>query len=100
MGNQTLAELKDQFKRDKIRAEKGFFIVKTVITILIYIGLSSWLDSIRTTAPVWFVWILAITHIIFYFLIFLISYSRLKVCGYKKLSWIVLVLFILGSVSV
>lgn len=96
MGNLTLAETKDQFKRDKIRAEKGFFIVKMVITILIYIGLSTWLNSIRITGPNWFVLVLAITQIIFYFLIFLISYTRLKVCGYKKLSWLVLVLTILG----
>lgn len=92
----SLSEIENLFKLKKLREEKRFFIIKTTITILVYIGLSSWLNAVRTTAPIWFVWVLAIIQILFYFLIFLISYNRLKECGYKKLSYIIILLAILG----
>jgi hypothetical protein len=97
MEGSSLSDIKNKFKQGQLRKEKGVFIIKTIVTVLIYYGLGQWLDAIRSTSS-WFVWVLAIAQILFYFSIFLISYRRLKECGYNKLSWIIIVLAFVGRV--
>jgi uncharacterized membrane protein YhaH (DUF805 family) len=96
MGNLSLSDIKTEFKQAQLRKEKGSFIIKTIVTVLIYYGLSEWLNTIRATALNWFVWVLAITQILFYFLI---SYRRFKELGYNKLSWIIVILAFVGRVE-
>ncbi len=99
MGNLTLSGIKSQFKSAKLRQEKFTFIFKTVISVLIYYYLGQWLNAVRSVYPYWIVSILNIIHILFYFLIFIISYYRLKNCGYKKLSWVIVFLAFVGNIE-
>ena len=98
MDNLPLSDIKNQFKQAQLRKEKSFFIFKTVITILIYIGLSKWHSTGRTT-PGLLAWILAISQILCYFLIFEISYKRFKELGYKKIAWMIIILAFVGRVE-
>jgi hypothetical protein len=48
MENLSLLKVKNKFKQNKIREERKLFIIKTIFTVLIYIGISEWLNSIST----------------------------------------------------
>lgn len=66
-----------------------------------YFVMSLWLNSIRTTASLWLVWLLIIIQFTLYFSIFITSYFRSKVFGLN--NNIALILFtalaVLGRVE-
>jgi len=66
-----------------------------------YIGITFWLNAIRATAPLWFVWVLIIVQFALYFSIFISSYRRAIGCGLNKnISLIIFIaLAILGRVN-
>ena len=60
-----------------------------------------WLNSIRATASLWFIWVLIIIQFALYFSIFLTSYNRSKVLGLNKNVALILfiILAVLGRVN-
>lgn len=66
-----------------------------------YTGITFWLNAIRATAPLWFVWVLIIVQFALYFSIFISSYRRAIVCGLNKnISLIIFTaLAVLGRVN-
>ncbi len=61
-----------------------------------YLLITLWLNSIRATASLWFVWVLIIIQFALYFSIFISGYQRSKVLGLNKNH--VLVIFIILAV--
>ena len=82
-----------------LKTERVAFAINFLFTLAGYVGITLWLNSIRTTAVIWFVWVLIIVQLILYFWFFSTSHLRLKSCGYKY-SWIfVFILCLLGRVN-
>ena len=87
-------------KTEILTQERNVFISKILIILAGYIGLTLWLNAIRTTAPLWFVWVLIIIQFLLYFLIFSVSYGRAKVSGLKRFGLVLfIILAILGRVE-
>lgn len=74
----------DFIKKEVLKIERNTFIFLILASALSYAGITFWLNSIRTTAPLWFVWVLIIIQFALYFSIFIISYRRATVCGLNK----------------
>ena len=70
-------------KREVLRAEKNSFIFRLFIVFAGYIGITLWLNSIRQSAALWFVWTLIAVQLFFYLSIFVASSLRAKQCGYR-----------------
>ncbi|MDD5546886.1 MAG: hypothetical protein PHO67_07050 [Candidatus Omnitrophica bacterium] len=92
--------LSEFLKTKGLKIERRMFVVSILSILIGYIGVTLWLNAIRATAPLWFVWVLIIIQFTLYFSIFNVSYQRSKVCGYKRFSLIIfLVLGVLGRVN-
>jgi len=74
-------DINDFVKKETLKAEKGIFISKMIITTIGYILLTLWLNSIRSTASLWFIWPMIIIQFTLYFLLFSISWNRSRVLG-------------------
>jgi len=96
----TDKQLHPFIKNEWLRIKKTEFIVNMFFVLIGYIGITFWLNSIRATANLWFVWVLIIIQFILYCLIFSTSYMRFKACGYKRFGIIpFIILAILGRVE-
>jgi len=84
-----------------LRQEKRLFVFKLLSSVVGYIGITLWLNAIRTTTPIWFVWALIIIQFALYFSIFIVSNQRTIVFDLNKNISIILftVLAILGRVN-
>ena len=91
----------DFIKKEILNNERNWFIFKILASALSYAGITFWLNSIRTTAPLWFVWFLIIIQFALYFSIFIVSYRHATVCGLNKNISIIIftALAILGRVN-
>jgi hypothetical protein len=75
----------DEFvKGEYFKIDRNGFIFRILITVVAYAGLTFWLNAVRATSSLWFVWVLIVTQFVLYFLIFSISYGRAKAIGFKK----------------
>ena len=82
------------------KAKHTSFVVNSLLILVGYIGITFWLNSIRATAAMWFVWVLIAIQLLLYFLIFSYSYMRFKETGYAKLGIIpFIILAVLGRVE-
>lgn len=96
----TDKQLHPFIKTEWLRMKKTEFIVNMLFVLIGYIGITFWLNSIRATANLWFVWVLIIIQFILYCLIFSTSYMRFKACGHKRFGIIpFIILAILGRVE-
>ena len=96
MENKTKKFLKTEI----LARERNVFFTSIILISLGYVGITFWLNTIRATAPITFVWVLIIIQFTLYILIFSTSYMRFKGCGYKRFGIIpFLVLAILGRVD-
>ena len=87
-------------KNEWIRMKKTEFIVNMLFVLIGYIAITLWLNAIRATANLWFVWVLIIVQFTLYCLIFSVSYQRFKAGGYKRFGIIpFIILAILGRVE-
>jgi len=87
-------------KNEWLKMKRSEFLLKILFIVAGYTGISLWLNAIRATASLWFVWLLIIIQLILYFSIFTVSYLRAKECGFKRFSFIVfLILSVLGRVE-
>lgn len=84
-----------------LKQDRNIFFFQILLRVAGYIGFTLWLNSIRTTAPMWIVWILIFIQFAFYFSIFIISHQYSKICGLNKtFSYILFItLAILGRVN-
>lgn len=91
----------DFIKSETLKFERRSFSGKLIFIILGYVIMTFWLNAIRTTWPIWLVWILIIVQFLLYFSIFSSSYNRASVFGLNKtLGFIIfVVLAVLGRVN-
>ena len=91
----------DFIKGEVLKLERNWFIIRIIAIAIGYSAITFWLNAIRATAPLWFVWILIIVQFALYFLIFIASYKRAIVCSLDKNLGIIIftVLAILGRVN-
>lgn len=102
MEDQSKSTIGKDFIKDKIfKVEHRLFLGKLLGSTLGYTLITFWLNSIRATAPLWFVWTLIIVQFSLYFLIFFTSYQRTKGFGFNNNLAFVLfvVLAVLGRVN-
>jgi hypothetical protein len=83
------------------KGERNAFIFWLIIIVASYTGITFWLNTVRATWPIWFVWVMIIVQFILYFSIFISSYNRASVIGLNKtLGFFVFVaLAVLGRVN-
>ena len=91
----------DFIKNETLKLERRLFSGKLIFIILGYVIMTFWLNAIRTTWPIWLVWVMIIVQFILYFSIFISSYNRASTIGLNKtLGFIIFVaLIVLGRVN-
>jgi len=92
----------NNFIRNEIlKQERNLFLGKIFSFVIIYSIVTLWLNSIRATAPIWFVWLLIIIQFLFYFSIFIVSYRYSKVIGLNEIFAFILfiILAVFGRVN-
>ena len=101
MKNTTNNKAHDFIKGEVLKINRNAFIFRIIAVAVGYVGITFWLNSIRATASLWFVWVLIIIQFALYFSIFITSYRRAIICGFNKsIGFIVFVaLAILGRVN-
>ena len=94
-------EANDFIKDQVLKLERRSFVFRLLGSAIGYAALTFWLNSIRQSAALWFVWTLIIIQFALYFFIFFISYRRSVVFGLNNaLAFIVFVaLAVLGRVN-
>ena len=83
-------------KEEVLKVEHRLFCARILGSAIGYALMSLWLNSIRATASLWFVWILIIIQFALYIWIFANGYGRAKVLGLNK--DLALLLFIILAV--
>ena len=91
----------DFLKNEVLKMENRLFWDKILGSSVGYLLITLWLNSIRATASLWFVWILIIIQFALYFSIFISGYQRSKVFGLNKNLALILfiILAVLGRVN-
>src|SRR3990172_11119807 len=91
----------DFLKNEVLKMENRLFWDKILGSSVGYLLITLWLNSIRATASLWFVWILIIIQFALYFSIFIPGYQRSKVFGLNKNLALILfiILAVLGRVN-
>jgi heme/copper-type cytochrome/quinol oxidase subunit 4 len=92
----------NNFIEQEVLKNGNKLFIGSIISIAIgYTIITVWLNSIRATASLWFVWVLILIQFALYFLIFITSYRRSKVLGLNQsFAWIIfIVLTILGRIN-
>jgi len=91
----------DFIKGEVLKLERNSFIIRIIAIAIGYAGMTFWLNTIRATAPLWFVWVLIIVQFALYFSIFIVSYRRAIVCSLNRNLCIIIfiTLAILGRVN-
>jgi len=70
-----------------LRGEKNFFTFRVILTVVGYIGITFWLNAIRQTAAIWFVWLLIGIQFFLFLTIFVVCSLRLRQCC-KQTWWL------------
>ena len=101
MENKTNVTANDFLKNEVLKMENRMFWGRILGSAIGYIVITLWLNSIRATASLWFVWPLIIIQFALYFSIFIAGYQRSKVFGFNKNLALVLfiILAVLGRVN-
>ena len=98
---QTNEAGKGFIKNEILKIENRLFLSRIIGYPILYLVITLWLNSIRETASLTFVWILIIIQFVFYFLIFITSYRRSNALGFNKniTPYVFIILIILGRVN-
>lgn len=101
MENKTNNKASDFIKNEVLSIERKSFIFRMIAAAVGYTGITFWLNAIRATASLWFIWVLIIIQFTLYIFIFIASYRRAVVCGLNKALGIIIfiALAILGRVN-
>ena len=80
-------------KRELLRTEKNIFIFSLFLVLAGYVGTTLWLNAIRQSATIWFVWVLIPMQFFLFISIFVVCSMRAKQCGLRyRYVWLFLVL--------
>ena len=101
MENTPSSKAENFLKNEVLKIENRLFFGKLLGSAIGYILITLWLNGIRTTASLWFVWVLIIIQFALYFSIFITSYQRSKIFGLNRNLALVIfvVLAVLGRVN-
>lgn len=91
----------DFIKNEVLKIENRLFFARILGSAIGYALITLWLNSIRATASLWFVWVLIIIQFALYFSIFIAGYRRSVVCGLNKTLGLIIftALAILGRIN-
>jgi len=91
----------DFVKKEMIKLENRMFLSRIIGYPIVYLVITLWLNSIRETTSLTFVWILIIIQFTFYFSIFITSYRRSNALGFNKniTPYVFIILAILGRIN-
>ena len=81
-----------------LRTEHRAFVLCFLLTIAAHVGTTLWLNSIRQTAALWFVWVLIVVQLFFFLTIFVMCSLRLKQCGFRH-RWLLFIPLFLSRVE-
>ncbi len=97
---ETNNKLHPLIKKEWLMLKRNAFMFNILLIVMGYVGITLWLNAIRASASLWFVWVLIIIQFTLYCLIFSTSYLRFRECGHKKI-WMIpfFILTILGRVE-
>ncbi len=84
-------------RREVLRAEKNQFILRMLLSVVAYIGITLWLNAVRQTLAVWLLWPLIAVQLLLFFTIFVVSFLRLWQC--RMASWWLWVPLILSRIN-
>jgi len=101
MENNPKVTAENFLTNEMLKIENRMFWSKLLSSVIGYILITLWLNSIRATTSLWFVWVLIIIQFALYFSIFITGYQRSKVLGLNKtLAHVIfVVLAVLGRVN-
>ncbi|MEK7652417.1 MAG: hypothetical protein AAB334_00465 [Patescibacteria group bacterium] len=101
MENKTNVTANDFLTNEVLKMENRMFWGRILGSAIVYLIITLWLNSIRATASLWFVWVLIIIQFAVYFSIFIAGYNRSKVFGLNKNLALILfiILAVLGRVN-
>ena len=101
MENTSNEKAENFLKNEVLKIENRLFLGKLLSSAIGYTLITLWLNSIRATASLWFVWALIIIQFALYFSIFITSYQRSKVFGLNKNFALIvfIILAVLGRVN-
>lgn len=88
-------------KNEVLKMENRMFWGRILGSSIGYLVITLWLNSIRATASLWFVWVLIIIQFALYFSIFIAGYQRSKILGLNKNYAFILfiILAVLGRIN-
>ena len=88
-------------KEEMLKVERSQFAFSILSNLAGYIIITLWLNTIRTSWPLWIVWILIVVQFLLYFLIFRNSWERSKDFGINPYIGIVIFicLALLGRIN-
>jgi len=91
----------DFIKNEVLKIENRLFFARILGSAIGYALITLWLNSIRATASLWFVWVLIIIQFALYFSIFIAGYRRSVACGLNKTLGLIIftALAILGRIN-
>lgn len=88
-----MSTVNDAIKREVLRAEKNIFIFNLFLVLTGYVGTTLWLNAIRQSASIWFVWVLIALQFFLFISIFVVCSLRAKQCGLRyRYVWLFLIL--------
>jgi len=101
MENKSNTTAHDFLKNEVLTMENRLFWVKIIGSSVGYLLITLWLNNIRGTASLWFVWVLIIIQFALYFSIFISGYQRSKIFGLNKNLALVIfiILTVLGRIN-
>jgi len=76
MENKPNTTASDFLKNEVLKMENRMFWAKILGSSVGYLLITLWLNSIRATASLWFVWVLIIIQFALYFAIFIFAASQ------------------------
>lgn len=90
-------EVTEVITNEIIRGEKNLFTFRVIFTVIGYVGITFWLNAIRQTAAIWFVWLLIGVQIFLFLTIFVVCSLRLQQC--RKPTWWLLLPLVLSRIN-
>lgn len=76
----------------------GVFVLRLILTIGAYAGVTFWLNAIRQTSAIWFVWVLIAVQLVLFLSIFVVCSMRARVCAFRH-TWLLFIPLVLSRVN-
>jgi len=93
-----MSRVHDLITKQILRGEHISFFCRLLFSIGFYAAISFWLNAIRQTAPIWFVWVLIGVQVFFFITIFVVCSRRAKQCGFRH-TWLLFIPLLLSRIN-